>query len=138
MKTLEHSFFEKTKRVGDCFIWYGSKFKSGYGRIRIKGKIYRANRVAFLIKKGEIPNGFCICHSCDNPSCVNPDHLFLGTHKENMDDMSIKTRFYSPLNKNQVLEIRKSRLKTKELSNVFSVSIQTIKNIRNKKTWKFV
>ena len=80
------------KQENGCWKWIGAKFHRGYGRVNSGGKMLRANRVAYEISKGDIPVGMVVCHKCDVPLCVNPDHLFLGTIKDNVDDMIRKGR----------------------------------------------
>lgn len=83
---------ERTKPGSDgCVVWTGAR-SGGYGSLCIKGKTYRAHRLVWMINEGPIPAGFCVMHLCDNPPCVNPNHLKLGTHKENMQDRDAKGR----------------------------------------------
>lgn len=79
-----------------CHEWRASLTRCGYGQFRIDGKVMKSHRVSWLLFKGEIPDGMFVCHHCDNPRCVNPDHLFLGTHADNMADMRAKGRGFVP------------------------------------------
>jgi hypothetical protein len=77
-----------------CYLWYGGTFDSGYGVIQLDGRAQRAHRHAYRLAYGSIPDGLFVCHACDVKSCVNPAHLFLGTHDDNMADMMQKGGVY--------------------------------------------
>lgn len=77
-----------------CHIWTGVKNPKGYGSINFKGKNLRAHRISYTIYNGEIPYGLLVCHRCDNPPCVNPAHLFVGTASDNEQDKLSKGRNY--------------------------------------------
>ncbi len=88
------SFWAKvTKHEVGCWDWNASKNKQGYGRMGIgAGQCINAHRVSWVIHNGDIPDGLFVCHKCDNPSCINPKHLFLGTRQDNTNDMMLKKR----------------------------------------------
>ena len=93
MPTLEERFWSKVDKSGECWLWLGSKGPDGYGYLGTgTSKSARAHRVAYWVVYGSIPNGQFVLHHCDNPSCVRPDHLFLGTQQDNMNDMVNKGR----------------------------------------------
>lgn len=77
---------------GGCHEFTGMRDSNGYGRVKRKGKRYSTHRVAYAAANGPIPEGLVVCHSCDNPPCVNPDHLWLGTHGDNHRDKIAKGR----------------------------------------------
>jgi hypothetical protein len=82
--------------IGDCWEWKSPIMKNGYGLIRHENKNCRAHRVSFEIFREEIINDLHVCHACDNKKCVNPDHLWLGTRFDNMQDASKKRRLPGP------------------------------------------
>jgi hypothetical protein len=85
-------FLNKISYNNDCWEWIAGKDNHGYGKMWIINKNILSSRVSWLLFKGDIPENICVCHKCDNPACANPDHLFLGTHKDNMHDMTVKGR----------------------------------------------
>lgn len=150
---LKVRFFEKIIKTETCWIWNAAKDSKGYGRIGTggrKGKDVFAHRLSYFLHKGEIPTGMLVCHKCDKPACVNPDHLFLGTQTDNMRDCVNKGRLnpFKPkgelnpkakLNWSNVREIRSFRSKDvksrKHLSIQYGVDIQTINRIIENKSW---
>ena len=131
-----------------CWIWDGCLNPDGYGNVIYKGKIQRAHRVMYELIKGKIPAGIFVLHKCDQPSCVNPDHLFLGTQKDNMADCVIKGRIAggskcgrAKLTENKVREIREllnAGYKFKVLAEMYSVVTSTISDIKMGKSWRSV
>ena len=81
-------------RENGCWLWQRAKTNQGYGSLVIGGERWKAHRLAYSVFRGPIPEGLYVCHKCDVPQCVNPYHLFLGTHSDNMQDASKKGRNY--------------------------------------------
>ena len=159
MKSLEERFWAKVEKRGDdeCWPWTAFKLK-GYGRIGSGGKrgqIKYAHRLSLEFHLGrELTETECACHRCDNPECVNPHHLFVGTHADNMDDAWKKKRLgqgLSPMRGEAnpkailtaadipVIRARKASGETfREISNDFGTSLEAIKNIVYGKVWRHV
>ncbi len=91
-RTAEERFWAKVQKTDECWIWTGHCTLNGYGIFSIVGGKITASRMAWVLVYGPIPDGFWVLHKCDNPPCVRPDHLFLGTHTDNMVDMTMKGR----------------------------------------------
>lgn len=90
---LKKRFLDKVNKTSSCWIWIGADDgRKGYGRINVNGKTAKAHRISYELFNGEIKDNLNVLHKCDNPKCVNPDHLFLGTQKMNMADMYSKNR----------------------------------------------
>lgn len=93
--SLEDRFWKKVEKKSpdECWEFKGAKYEHGYGCLSVGGRKNKgAHRISYVIHFGEIPNDLHVLHKCDNPPCVNPNHLFLGTHKQNMEDKSRKGR----------------------------------------------
>lgn len=133
------TFFLKTE---GCWLWQGALTPSGYGVFQIHRTLTaRANRVAYVIAHGEITEGMCVCHTCDNRSCVRPDHLWLGTVAENNRDKANKGRVrtgWDKLNPQSVREIRQkaaSGVSRKELALTYNVSETQIGYVIRRIVW---
>lgn len=135
-----------------CWEWLGCRKDDGYGMIMFSGKVVGTHRASWIVHNGVIPSGLCVLHKCDNPPCVNPDHLFLGTQADNVRDCSSKGRIrtgdrrgeksgVSPLSVRQVMEIRdlrKTGLTHQQLADMFGICRQSVTNILSRKTWNHV
>lgn len=125
--------FYSVKKDNGCIEWTGGKDKDGYGQIRGR----RPHRVSYELAYGEIPEGFMVLHSCNNPACINPEHLRVGTHLDNMADRmkneQYKTNEEHPMVKYSnaiVEEIRKASGTLKGLSEIYGMSASQIGNIK--------
>ena len=125
-----------------CWEIYSHKpITNGYIILNRKGKMIRLHRKAYEIFNGPIPNGLFVCHTCDNKICINPDHLFIGSALDNIQDMDSKGRrinSYIPkkLTKEKVLTICQSVKSVKDLAKEYNVSRQTIYDVQQGKYWK--
>lgn len=137
----------KTPNEWDCWEWQGAKNDRGYGVLGMDNRVVYAHRLSWELRFGPIPEGLEICHHCDNPICVNPRHLFLGTHVNNMFDRSVKGRTargsslpFAKLNEADIELIReeyaKGRLRQYQLAEKYGVCQPHISDIVNNKRWK--
>jgi len=139
---------QKTVKTNGCWEWVGNKDKNGYGRLSVNCKQKRTHRLAYELYVGKIPEGMLVCHHCDNPPCVNPKHLFVGTSKDNMHDRDRKGRAAdrrgercstSKLTWSDVRDIReigKTSLSHRKIARLFGVRGSTVGHILLGKTWK--
>lgn len=131
----------KPNNTTGCWEWTAAVC-DGYGRVRFQGKMQLAHRVSFELHFGSIPDGPLVCHRCDNPICVNPEHLFLGSHSDNMADMAHKGRRRgitavhgerhgrAKITDADVATIRSSGQSSVALAREFDVSDRQIRHIR--------
>lgn len=142
-----------------CMEWLGWKNSGGYGKFSIYKKYITAHRFSYLYFIGHLPDEMCVCHHCDNPGCVNPKHLFLGTRSENMKDMANKGRHpnkkgipltidnrgsnhvFAKLDEAKVKDIKiklSKGIKGSIIAREYGVVEQIIYEIKNNKNWKHV
>jgi hypothetical protein len=141
-------FWAKVSKSDGCWLWTGSRNDRGYGNFNNNGRTVQAHRLSYELAMGPIPKGMNVCHRCDSPGCVNPDHLFLGTHLDNMRDRDAKGRRVAPrgeangfakLTEAQVIEIRERYIPYKvslpRLAREYGVHHSTIYDIVRGVTW---
>lgn len=140
-------FWAKVEKRGEleCWDWTGSKDRHGYGMFPYKGKMQRASRYALELSGVVIPHGHYACHTCDNPSCVNPSHIYAGTPKDNSADKINRKRqplgsmcTSAKLTEQQVLSIRSDGRRKEILAMEYGVSPGNIKLILSRKTWRHI
>ena len=149
--TNAERFWSRVEKTDQCWVWSGFVSEKGYGKFGLypPRKSVRAHRYSWELHFGKIPAGMLVCHRCDNRKCVRPDHLFLGTPKDNMVDMSQKKRNitgskhnFARLTQDQVKEIRElyrpfsKELNGRKLAQRFGISQQHVSQIITNKNWK--
>ena len=152
-KPVKDRFLKKIKVIGSCWVWQAGIRKTGkdftYGQFSFNGYPEWAHRVSYMLFKGVIPEGLNVCHSCDVPLCVNPDHLFLGTQQDNIQDMLRKQRDALRGERNPRSILRSQDIKIirqmyarglthRFIASKFGVQRQTIGDVLNKRTWTHV
>jgi hypothetical protein len=153
----EEKFWEKVNKTDSCWLWTASKRTTdrtgGYGKFatgrRNKQTTYMAHRFSWVLENGPIPDGLDVLHHCDNRLCVNPDHLFLGTQQDNMDDMIAKGRSakgeknpHAILTEDIVMQIREAiRVRQGTLADVarlFGITYVSLQAIYHRRNWKHI
>lgn len=145
--TPEARFWSRVDRSGTCWLWKGSTANDGYGSVTWNGRLYRCSHVAIFLTHGQWPARF-VLHKCDNPPCVNPEHLYEGGHVENSQDKVSRGRQSrgekhgnSKLTEMQVVEIKKliaARATQTEIARRFGVDQSAISLIATGKMWQHV
>ena len=131
----------------NCWVWQGAKRNGGYGNIKHRGKSIATHRTIWEYYNGPIPDGIHVLHKCDNPPCCNPDHLFLGTHTDNVRDMDNKGRrrtvctygeqhYKTSLTLKEAMAIKKDSRFQRLIAKDYRISESTVSHIKNGYTWK--
>jgi len=138
---LNKRFWANVQKTRSCWEWIRYKNTKGYGMITIHGKPVMAHRLSWEMRNGPIPEGLCACHHCDNPSCVNPGHIFIGTAQDNIRDSYLKSRRVDRLTIAQVKSIRcriRAGERYKALAKEFGKSVRTIASLSTGDTWGWI
>lgn len=120
-----------------CWDWTAAKHKNGYGKFGMNGSTALAHRVSYELHLGPVPKGMLVCHRCDNRACINPEHFFLGTHRDNTGDMTSKGRHgMAKLSEADIRAIRAaSGIRQVDLAKQFGVGQAQISVIRRGENW---
>lgn len=140
--------------LGPCWTWTARRLPSGYGQIYAEGVgPQSSHRLSWMFANGEIPAGMCVCHRCDNPPCVNPDHLFLGTDADNARDRDTKGRLVvgrrmrgeeshlarlSQFSVTQIRNMRRRGVPATRIADIFGVTAANVRHIVARRTWRHV
>lgn len=152
--TFQGRFWSKIRKTKTCWIWTGNKCGSGYGTITkaTRSVPISAHRASWILNVGPIPKGMCVLHNCpggDRRDCVNPNHLWIGTQSENINDSVIKgtipigeRHYWHKLTNNDVREIRNKYIPysvtMRQLADEFHVSISSIQGVLERRYWKHI
>lgn len=138
---MPRNFWDRVDKTGECWLWTGARARKDYGAVRFQGRQQPAHRVAWQLTFGPIPGGLFVLHHCDNPPCVRPDHLFLGTQADNMADKVAKgrqarlgRRKLAPID---VVAIRwlGSRLPQRTVARMYQIDQSQVSRIATGKRW---
>jgi len=130
-----------------CHIWVASTWKDGYGSFRCEGRPQGAHRVAYKMHKGEIPEGMHVCHTCDEPACVNPEHLWVGTDADNAADRDEKGRLgdrrginngNARITEEMAREIYHMPGRFKDIACIYRISDVQVSRIKTKESWRHI
>ena len=146
-RTTHENFLRKVDKVdGGCWEWTGAVLKDGYGHFHVNRKGVIASRYSYQHYKGDIPPGLVVRHKCDNPKCVNPEHLELGTQKDNYNDAKMKGRhvhgekhgnvLYSGEQIKKVLQLIAEGMRPIDISKQTGVALSTVYDVRLGRSWK--
>src|SRR5215467_11529104 len=143
--TRTRDFIEgRLREDGACLVWTGALDHKGYGRLIFNGQWWAIHRLVWTWNYGPIPDGLFVLHSCDNPACARPDHLFLGTHQDNMDDMMKKGRSSdqrgarnanAKLTPKQVVEIRSAKGSQESIARRYGITQSMVSKIKLRRNW---
>lgn len=146
--TLAERMAFRSKRAGNgCLEWQGALDEKGYGVVRIRGRNYRASRVAWHLTEGPIPGHLTVCHTCDNPRCIEPTHLWLGTNKDNNDDKIAKGRHkvlrgeqhaHASLTDAEAVAIRKDPAPYADIAKRYGITTSSVSRIKCGHTWSHI
>jgi hypothetical protein len=149
MAAIHHTLLDRCVALqSGCIEWTRAKNNMGYGMLRIHNKGKLAHRISYERSVGPIPEGMNVLHSCDNPACLNPDHLFLGTQRDNIQDCVRKGRWRGgapgekhgncKLTQEQVLKIRVDKRAAKIVADEYRIFLSTVYKIRHRISWKHI
>lgn len=143
-------FWQYTIKRGpdDCWLWVGARFgANGYGALQVNERALRAHRIAWEMHNGPIPSDRIVCHTCDNPPCVNPAHLYLGTHASNAADKVRRGRVNpsvgggtrpTKLTPKDIAEIRSAPGRLAEIAAKYGVSRSQISRVKLRQNWRHI